>query len=33
MDVMYVQNENFVNDTKYVLKTIENIIKRDKGAM
>ena len=33
IDVMYVQNENFVNDTKYVLKTIENIIKRDKGAM
>ena len=33
MDVMYVQNENFVNDTKYVLKTIENIIKRDEGAM
>lgn len=33
MDVMYVQNENLVHDTKYVLMTIKNIIKRDKGAM
>ena len=33
MDVMYVQNENLIHDTKYVLMTIKNIIKRDKGAM
>lgn len=33
MDVAYVQNENLVNDAKYVLKTIKNILKDNKGAM
>ena len=34
MDVEYIQNENLINDTKYLLKTVLKIFKSDnKGAM
>ena len=33
MDVTYVQNENWANDTKYLLKTVKNMMKDNKGAM
>ena len=34
MDVEYIKNENFKNDTKYLLKTVLKFIKREnKGAI
>lgn len=33
MDVEYMQNENAINDIKYLFKTVLNIFKNDEGAI
>ena len=33
MDIEYMQNESLISDMKFVLKTVLNIFKRDKGAV
>ena len=33
MDIEYIKNENFINDIKYILKTVLKIFNPDKGAI
>ena len=33
MDIEYIKNENFINDIKYILKTVLKIFNADKGAI
>ena len=33
MDVEYIQNENFINDIKYLTMTVLKIFKKNEGAM
>ena len=33
MDIEYMQNESLISDMKFVLKTVTNIFKSDKGAV
>lgn len=33
IDIEYIQNESLINDTKYLIQTVLNILKKDGGAM